>query len=324
MAPAVVCPVCNKNVTRSSGGVCCCICEEWYHLIKCSGLSDAAREVLIKKKSKVGWKCNGCSSFVAVDRDDAMDNLTKKLEDLINALPNTIRCEIDKCLPPIMKAVEANKKSCDENNAAVESKISAIVTENNRLRTQLARNDILVSGLPPTVKPSDMALKIPEALGMRLVSSDIDAAFWLGKNKKSLMIKFCSRAKRDEVMKKYMVRKNLKLSEVLPTNIEARIYLNDNLSPDILNLKKLCRSLVKEKKIKRFELISSAAKAVVFDANGTRKVCCYDDLLAIENEAENNFIRSQRGRRAVNSNMVQPSSDTPIFGTPTSAHVNAK
>lgn len=55
--------------------------------------------------------------------DNAIDNLTKKIDDLINALSNTIRNEIDKTIPPIMKAIKTNKKECEEHNGAVDSEL---------------------------------------------------------------------------------------------------------------------------------------------------------------------------------------------------------
>lgn len=311
-----VCPTCNKNVTKSSGGVSCCICEQWFHLKKCSGLADGAYDILTKKNGAVGWKCGGCSSFVVVGREYAIDNLTKKLDDLISGLPDIVRREVDKSLPPILKAVEDNKNKCLDMNSAAVSKINSLEAESNRLRHQLSRSDILVSGLPPNVKPTEMAIKIPAAVGVKLDASDINASFWLGRQKKIMLIKFNSTAKRDEIMRNYMVRKNLKHSSVFPTDIDARIYLNDNLSPAALKVKMLCRSLQKDKKIKRFELIPSAAKAVIFDVNGTRKVCTHAELSALDNEAESNFIRSQRGRRSDRHISSQPENYTPTFGTP--------
>lgn len=326
MATNSSCPVCSKNVTKTSGVVYCSICEKWFHLKNCSELSDVAIEVLTKKKTDVCWKCKGCSSFVVVadNNNSALDNLTKKMDDLIKALPNTIRSEIDKSIPPILQTIEANKNQCEENHSAVVSELHSLKAENNRIRHQLARHDILVSGLPSTVKPSVMALKIPAALGVSLTESDIDCAFWLGRHKKILMLKFCSRNKRDEVMKMYMARKDLKLNALFPTDIAARVYLNDNLSPDALKLKKLCLSLLKEKKIKPFQLIPSAVQAVIYDINGKKKICCYDDLQSLDNDSESSFIRSKRGRRSDHSTRIPPVNDTPTFGTPTSARTSDK
>lgn len=79
--------------------------------------------------------------------------------------------------------------------------------EVHKISQQLCRKDILVYGLPPTVEPSQMALNIGKAVGVNLRMEELDRCFWLGKSKKTMLIKFISGFKRDEVMKKYLTKK---------------------------------------------------------------------------------------------------------------------
>lgn len=117
-------------------------------------------------------------------------------------------------------------------------------------------------------------------------------------------------------MKKYLASKNLKLSQVVPTDIESRIYLNENLAPAAIKAKNLCRHLQKTKAIKSFRLIASIPAANITRCNGSRSFCNLEQLSALARESgeDNILIHRRFGRRSNAPQIVL--NDTPTFGTP--------
>lgn len=332
MAPTTtaVCQACNEKVTKTTGGVCCYICNNWFHRNDCSQVTEGAFSLLAKNKT-IRWRCKECSAFSLIHDEEkiwkAVEQLTSKLDNLIQTLPTTIKKEIDGSLSTIKQeidsslsiikdVVESEKRKHDEFQATVSRRFDIIEREIHKTRQQQCRNDILVYGLPSTVEPSQMALNISKAVGVNLNIGDVDCCFWLGRSKKTLLIKFCSAIKRDEVMKKYLSKKNLKLNQVVPTEIESRLYLNDNLAPAAVKAKNMCRSLMKRKEIKSFRLVPSIPAANVTYNNGTKYFCSLNDLSALVRDCEegSNVIRRRLYRRSNGQSTVP--NDTPTFGTP--------
>lgn len=210
MAPALkICPVCEKSITRSTWSVNCYICGKWFHLKNCSKLSNVASELLTSKGSEVIWKCQDCSSFnLKTEKSDAIwdriNDVCSKLDDLTKSISAIVKKEIDSSIKSIRNVVEQQTKKCELFHSDLELKVIELEKERHKISYQMRRNDILVSGIPTTVVPLDIALKIPYVLGVDCDKQDVCSTFWLGKNRKTLLIKFCSSIKRDEIMKKYL------------------------------------------------------------------------------------------------------------------------
>lgn len=189
MAPTTHCPVCDKNITKS-GSVNCFICDRWFHLKSCSKLSDVSYDLLVKKNGSIRWRCESCSSFSRCKDDDndrvweAINKLSDKVTDLISSLAAKIKNQIEESISKIKEDFEMQKKLSDDSRARLESNLKKMDMENHKIRHQLCRSDILVTGLPQTVEPLTMALKISQVIGENINAGDISSCFWLGKFKK--------------------------------------------------------------------------------------------------------------------------------------------
>ncbi|XP_013118247.1 uncharacterized protein LOC106095558 [Stomoxys calcitrans] len=177
MAPETtytVCPVCNENVTKTSGGVSCYIRCNWFYRKNCSQITENVYNLLAKNKV-IRWSCQECSSF-SIFHDvekvwKALDILTSKLDHLTQTLSSTVKNEIDKSLASFKNKIDASlsviKRSINEerikNNEhqnLIIARLEVIEHETHKIRQQECRNDVLVYGLPPNTEPAQMALNI--------------------------------------------------------------------------------------------------------------------------------------------------------------------
>lgn len=309
MAP---CLVCQKNVTRKDWGVNCYICGNWYHLKTCTNLSTTSCDLLTAKKSDIIWKCQDCSAFsLKSDKSDnsldkiwnKIDDVCSKLDDLTKSIATIVKKEVDSSLKTLQEAIQQQTDKFESFRADITDNIMQLEKENHKIRYQLCRNDVLVSGLPRNVTPLEIALKIPKVLGVDVKQQEINSSFWLGKEKKTLLIKFVSTITRDLVMKKYMSGFNLKLKQLdSKATSNGRVYLNDNLPPAGIKIKNICRNLLKENKIQRFRVLGSIPAAKITDAMGHNKFVNIDDLNKMQ---QNNTVVRRRSQ--------QPNEVTPRY-----------
>lgn len=319
MSPKAICPACTKEISKS-GSVCCSICDSWYHRKACSNLTTAAFEFLVANLNTVRWRCVSCAAFTPKTDGtqqiwEAITKLTEKVESMMQSLPGTVRTEVDKCLSALQESIATQSAKCDEQHVHVEEKFKMLDKENHRLRHQLNRNDILVSGLPCDAVPLNLALKIPAAVGVNVTMADINTCFWLGKAKKTLLLKFTSQHVRDNVMSKYMKGKNLNLRQVTGADIESRVYLNDNLPPAAVKLKNTCRRMLKDKLINSYKLVPSIPAVNISYPDGTRSFLSLDQLIN-SNASQDFHFRRQRGGRGNPEAPPEDEFGTPRFGQP--------
>lgn len=106
------------------------------------------------------------------------------------------------------------------------------------------------------------------------------------------------------------------LNQVVPTEVESRIYLNENLAPAAIKVKNICRAMQIKKEIRSFKLIASIPAANITRTNGSKSFCNLEQLSALAGDVgHDNIIRRRQGRR---SNVASRAAlnDTPSFGTP--------
>lgn len=319
MAAPEICVICRKNITKKVGSVKCSICLNWIHRKLCSELSENSYKFLLKQRNAMQWKCPQCQAFSLkqTDTDKKLDELCAKLDNIQTTIPtiikNEIKKEIESNISSIKQLIETRVRATLDNN------IDKLEKENYQLQHQLCRNDIIVRGLPKSAKPLDTICKIGSIYDVNIEKNDINSCFWLGKDKKVILVKFCSTIKRDELMQKYFLNLNLRLKQVipyktssekdshtanssknnLPADIDPRIYLNDNLPPTALKIKLICRKLVKNKKIKSYKLIGALPAAKVTFSTGSQKMCNINDLqeFLISNSSANTEHNKTANRR---------------------------
>lgn len=279
-----ICKACGVSCSRDK--ISCGVCHNNFHT-KCAIQENPNLTAEIAKLFKKGdcgivYKCKTCtlaplppqesnnadSSSKLGELENSIKELTKIISEEVMSQLSSIKSELEKCL--------SKTKSTEE---FVHSKIHNLEIENNSLKRQLYRSDILVNGLPSDLKREklyDVAFKIGQILNVDIQHNDINICSYI-KQKKEVLIKFNSVFKRDMVVKNYFESRSLKLSQLITNDSqnsaeangetvtersqpiaasENRVYINDHLPPIAAKLNFICRKMRKENKIKKFKLFN--------------------------------------------------------------------
>lgn len=205
---------------------------------------------------------------------NAVTNKIKELETAIKKLTDLVSDSVVKDLGVIKSEIANCTAALKKHEEYVDNKFTKLEIENNALRRQLIRGDVLISGLPSTLSLDDLysiVPKIGKVFEVDILAWEINMCSWI-RNKKLVLVKFNSMQKRDNLMKRYFQTRNLQLGQIMDTDIQKRIYLNENMTPMAAKLNYLCRRLVQLKKIDKFRVHNSnipEAKVVLPD--GTTK-----------------------------------------------------
>lgn len=151
---------------------------------------------------------------------------------------------------------------------------------------QLIRGDVLINALPSTLSLDnlyDTVPKIGKVFQLDIQPHDIGVCSWI-RNQKMVLVKFNSIRKRDKLMKRYYNTRNLELGQIVETDIQKRIYLNDNMTPMVAKLNYLCRKLLKSRKITKFRVYNTNIPEA--------KVTLYDGTVQTLNSVEINELLS--------------------------------
>ncbi|KAI8119532.1 hypothetical protein CVS40_5089 [Lucilia cuprina] len=277
MAPAAKCGVCSKNVTRSDSGVECESCKVWFHTI-CVNVSDELY-ALLGNNNNISFNCTHCIANPNASGDDSImrkyiDELDKKiianfstftaemrneqqcLKDLIESSIHDIRSDLSTSLNEFRTSLKQCNESIKNVEANTKERITVLEAENNKLQRRINRPDIIISGLPSGI--DDLLVPVLAICKHYKVTADvkdINHCLYIQQGK-SLLVKFNNVHLRDMIMKSYFKTPKLQLRDVIGTDIDARVYLNDNLTSASIRLQILCRSLRKEKKITWFRILN--------------------------------------------------------------------
>lgn len=280
------CFECKSDFTKNKTNIICAVCGNKFHL-KCASINNpnvpqTLVEQMKKSKGAIAFVCISCAT---VPPEHRMSNKLTELEASINKLTavvsnsvvpelNNIRMELTNCVATIKRDKEY-----------LETKIKKLEIENNIIRKQLNRGDILISGLPSTMSLDEMyeiVPKICKVYDIDVLPSDVSYCSWI-RNKTVMMVKFNSIRKKDELLKRYFKSRNLELQQLIETDVQKRIYLNDNLTPMAANLRFMCRKLLQTAKISKFRILNTSipeAKVTMQDGSlkslNTEEIC---DLL---------------------------------------------
>ena len=183
-----------------------------------------------------------------INMEQQLSKLPGEISDSINIKLDMIKGEITACTSKINKVEQITISKCAQ-----------LVVENNSLRRQMNRTDIIISGIPSsTFDVYPVINKMFKVYNINLDPHDVNACFWIN-SKKAVLVKLNSLRKRDEFMKSYHLAHNLTLSQILETDIQSRVFVNDHLTPLASKLQFIGRKLLKSGKIKSFKLINTDA-----------------------------------------------------------------
>ncbi|KNC23171.1 hypothetical protein FF38_14155 [Lucilia cuprina] len=280
----------DSTTCKNADSIICAICNSYQH-INCvtkqmPNLSQSALDNSTKVKPGYSFGCKRC--FVSSSANpitSKMDAVKKQLSDLTNIIKDIISSQLTDIKADLTKSLSKSNQLEKETN----KKIDNLLSENNYLRKQLNRPDIIVSGLPSNLHYDDLystAIAIGKACNVNLSESDINFCTWI-RRKSGVLIKFNNVLKRDIIIRKYKASYNLKLNDVMETDIEKRIYLNNHLIPIESKLHYICRKKIKSAEIKNCRILSyNPLKIKLIKADKDEAIVFAADILEQEQGME--------------------------------------
>lgn len=288
---ADVCPYCKKNLSKLKASIGCAICGFFSHA-ECVGISDTQVDWLYKNRA-VKFTCKSCcekantinnslplpknnsdsnnsnTNNMSADHED-FSSILLSLQKSINRLDdrfNNISTKIDAMAQKLreelcldMQNIKDDVKNCNsrinEVDKSNQDKINKVASRYNTLERRQNRSDILIYGLPQSIKNiEEIVKKIGELFGITINETDINHCCHIHK-KKCILVKFNSTKLRDKLMQSYFKSKPICQNDITDSEATNRIYLNDNLSPSSNKLNFICRKLRLKKMIKKFNIIN--------------------------------------------------------------------
>lgn len=229
-----VCNICFDNLSAEKRGVQCSKCFRCFHC-SCSKV-----ESKITRHTK--WCCVQCKESNAIlellntqkteisklmEITNRVETLSEDLANLKVEIPNMIKTEVNSVLSNTNESFKSNYSE--------------------------TKKDILISGLPASItnshELSNIIIKACSILGVDININNIYNCYWLG-DKKNVIVKFNSLLVRDSIMKKYLEKKNLLVSQILQGyDCSSRVYFNNNYPFNILKM------LLYSRKLKKLNII---------------------------------------------------------------------
>lgn len=281
MPAASKCLICNKNVNKSDNGVRCKQCKNWYHAV-CLKISDEVYAALGKKDSLLDFTCPSCRKNPPTHNYDSgsseltryIDELDKRISANFKKFTEELRseqCDLKKLiessaldirsdLSSSLKELQDNIAVCNDTIKSVEihtlDKINHLEMENNCLHRRINRADIVISGLPTGINNlHETVISIFAHYKINADIRDINHCFYIQKGR-SVLMKLNNVQLRDELMKAYFKTRSLQLSDIIGTQLAARVYMNDHLTPACNKLQTICWNLRKDAKISWFRVLN--------------------------------------------------------------------
>ncbi|KAL5275490.1 hypothetical protein ACFFRR_001388 [Megaselia abdita] len=128
----------------------------------------------------------------------------------------------------------------------IEKDVAWIKEDNFHIQSIECRRDLILSGIPSNIRDSKALREIIIKIGSYYqIVVRPDEIFQCVRMKKDnqVLIKFGNLFTKEDIMKAYLRSKDLKLSHILDTNVESRVYLNNHFPHHIIRIILYCRRL---------------------------------------------------------------------------------
>lgn len=240
------CGVCSRLV-KPGGGTACSSCGIAFHVV--CGVPQEIVDIL-SKGVDLSWFCNTCKE----------NNYPKNLHETFTAFASKISKDISKLSTKLGNDIAGCKKEIDEHKNDVAKELKRCSNSHYMSQLRANRFDIIFTGVPEEMrkKPKDLIRNICSLFNVPYSEQIITTAITLKNRKNSLLVKFQNTFDRDMLMKEYFNRNaTLKLSEIMNTEIESRIYLEDNLPLEMSLMKMHSQRAKKGNVIQSFKVFPS-------------------------------------------------------------------
>lgn len=279
-----ICPVCDKQITKSSPGVTCSgFCDSSYHANStCSDINKT--QVTALNMPGVKWTCRACRGSAGTRTRSTADGDGAAL--LLDA-PAASELDFPGFVQSMKKEMELLRQSvdfCSNKISDFETKLSkfndlfkvteTLKTENSTLKNKVAElsdrmisleqfnrsYNIEIQDIPE--KPDENLLKIATDIGNmfnhRLEMATVDNVFrvptQVAGKPKNIIIRFLSKIQRDRFLAAAKtVKRSLRAGEGLSlAGISNRFYINEHLAPQT---KLLLKQAKESAKIKNYKFV---------------------------------------------------------------------
>ncbi|KAI8114820.1 hypothetical protein CVS40_12851 [Lucilia cuprina] len=180
----------------------------------------------------------------------SLNDIAAKLDSMearFDQLPAKVSEEVSLRIEEVVNKITKCEEKINHIEKSTNSKLHNLEIENNVLRRQLNRADIIISGVPSMLTSADLytcVKKVGVKYGVDISEGDINTCNWIY-NKKSVLVKFNQQLIKYTIMSEYFKTKDLKLSDIYDkaNDVESRIFLNHNLTPHASKLHYICQKL---------------------------------------------------------------------------------
>ncbi|KAL5282182.1 hypothetical protein ACFFRR_005417 [Megaselia abdita] len=175
----------------------------------------------------------------------------------LNKIPQTVAKEVKSQLKQFEDKLSSAIAPIKADVEVLKNTMQKVITDYSHLSSLGCKSEIVISGIPETIKDPkalrDIVLKIGEVYDISVRYEEVYQCIRLKKEGK-VLVKFCNLFIKDDIMKSYLKAKNLKLHQIVDTDVESRVYLNNNFPPDNQRNILYCRLLKKLNLIKDFSV----------------------------------------------------------------------
>lgn len=164
------CGHCENTFAKNDVCLECDYCGSSFHSKCATLLTPSLTKGVVDTVKKTGgnliYKCNNC----VTGRNTKSDGLTSKLDNLEKYMQ-----DISAQLVGIKKDLCSSMSRNDTLEKVVNLKIKKLEADNNNLRKQMNRSDIIISGLPSTITNDNLysyVVDLAKALGVNITLPD--------------------------------------------------------------------------------------------------------------------------------------------------------
>lgn len=236
------------------------------------------------------WVCPTCVF------QNNMNTFMGKQQEAISKIPQLVTDEVKIQLEQLEKKLNLSVDPINSEVSSLKQKTDEIKKRTMHLQGMECRRDVVISGIPNHVKDAkvirDLVIKIGSVFGIGIKQEEIVQCFRL-KPQGNVIVKFGNLFTKDDLMSSYFKKMDLKLCDFMDTNVESRVYLNNNLPPELQRTISYCRRLKKLNLIAGFKVNFKTGEAEIQALdNSSRKYQDFKDILSHyklpSNEASNN------------------------------------
>lgn len=259
-----------ERCSKENVGCQCVRCKRVYH-ISCN-----QDQTTLTNDSAKKWICQPCEFQKNLKVWlDAQDSTIKKI-------PEMIASEVESHFGKLNDELKASIEPINMNMKNIEKDVCQVKEDNFHLQSLECRRDIIIDGIPSNIKEPkalrELIIKIGSVYNVAVKSEEIYQCIRLKKNNR-VLIKFGNLITKEDVMKAYFRTKNLRLNQIVDTNVESRVFLNNNFPNQIQRSILYCRRLKKLNLISNYTVNFTTGKCtVISNENSTLNYAGFEEL----------------------------------------------